>query len=118
METKQQVTKRLVAGVVIIIFSFVLGKISLIPLFFPGAAWKISAVSIYTASWLLLVTGLLLAGVEGFRLATHKYKEYHHKTVHQVKQHSRNAVRHTANIIKHPITRSKRLVRRATRKGE
>ncbi len=116
METKQQVTKRLIIGVVMIITSFVLGKLALIPLFFPGTAWKISAVSIYIASWLLFVTGILLAGIEGFRLATHKYKEYHHKTVHKVKHHSKTAVRHTAKVIKHPITHSKRLVRKATRK--
>ena len=118
METKQEVTKKFLFGVILIVISLVLGKAVLIPLvLFPGSdAWRLSMILMYAFSWVLILTGIYFAGLEGWCLATHKYKEYHRRTIHKVKENSRkvatkvrdksrHAARKTANALKKPIRR-------------
>ena len=143
METKQEVTKKFIIGIVLIIASLVLGKVALIPIIvFPGdKTWGMIALVTYVFSWLIIVIGVLLAGVEGYRLATHKYKEYQRKTVDKVKDHGRKAVQHTgnavrkvkehgknavhhgkraakqtANVIKHPVKQGRRTAKKTLRR--
>jgi len=120
METKQQLTIKFVAGVVLIIVSLVLGKLVLVPiLLFPGSTgWRTSMIIMYAFSWLLLLAGLVLAGVEGFRLATHKYREYKRRTVHKMKSTGRNAAHKTKRAAKktvHVLKNSHRVMRKRPR---
>ncbi len=100
METKQEVTNKLVIGALLILFSLILGKLVLVPLFmFPGnKTWAVWMFWTYLFSWVPLVIGLIIAGVEGYKLAMHKYRTikkrsiYHSKkTVRRVSQGSRKA---------------------------
>ena len=131
METKQEVTKKFVLGVVLIVLSLVLGKAVLIPLvIFPGSdAWRLAMIIVYAFSWIIIIIGIYLAGLEGWRLATHKYKEYHRRTVHKVKEHGRkaavkvknggkHAARKTVEVLKKPVQRrrEKRLAKKEMKK--
>ncbi|MFC1741622.1 hypothetical protein ACFL3V_03750 [Nanoarchaeota archaeon] len=114
METKQQVTAKFIIGMVLIIVSLILGKLVLVPiLIFPGSeTWRVAMVIAYAFSWILILVGIWLAGVEGYRLATHKYKVYQKKTIHRVKRHSKNAVNHTKNAAR----KTKKVTKNAARK--
>lgn len=105
METKQQLTKKFILGVVIIIVSLILGKLVLIPFFlFPlsfTAKWTL--LIIYILTWPMMFVGIYFAGMEGYRLATHKYKEYKKRTIYRVKTTSKKAAEHTKRVLKHPI---------------
>jgi len=132
MDTKHQVTKKFIVGVVVIISSFVIAKLLLIPLFmFPGnATVKLWVIITYIFTWVMFVVGVALAGWEGYRLATHKYREYKKKTVdhvkkqskkaaQNVKRHSRNAAKSVKKHTKKAAKRTKRVARKtskATRK--
>jgi hypothetical protein len=118
LETKPQLTKKFIIGVVMIICSFALGKLVFIPLIiFPGnATWRTSMIFIYIFSWLILLSGLAITGVEGYKLAKHKYREYSEKTISHVKNHSKNAVHQTARVagitvdaIRKPIQKPRRI---------
>jgi hypothetical protein len=62
---------RLVIGILLIIFNFVLGKISL-----PLLAIDLDIfLLIYLISWLLLIVGLLMCGKEGWHIAKKIIKE-------------------------------------------
>jgi TRAP-type C4-dicarboxylate transport system permease small subunit len=65
--------KNFALGIVLIVASFVLAKISLIPLFvFPdNASWGL-AITLYVFSWIVLIPGIYLAGREGYRLVKNK----------------------------------------------
>jgi len=114
VETKQQLTKRFITGLVLIIISLVLGKLVLIPvIIFPGSnTWRISMIAVYAISWLMIIPGIYLAGIEGYRLVKHKYKEYKHKTIHHVKEKSRNAAQKTVKVLRMPVKSSKQLLNR------
>ena len=127
METKQEVTKKFILGVILIVISLVLGKAVLIPIvLFPGSdAWRLSMIITYAFSWIIILIGIYLAGLEGWRLATHKYKEYHRRTIHKVKEKSKNAAtkvrnrsrhaaRKTVDVMKKPLQR--RREKRITKK--
>lgn len=99
MGTKQEVTKKFVLGIVLIVVSLVLGKAVLIPLIlFPGSeVWRTSMILVYVFSWIILLAGIYLAGMEGWRLVTHKYMEYRARTVSKVREKSRNAATKVRN---------------------
>jgi hypothetical protein len=62
---------RLVIGISLIIFNFVLGKISL-----PLLAIDLDMfLLIYLISWLVLIVGLLMCGKEGWHIAKKIIKE-------------------------------------------
>ena len=128
METKTQVTRKFMWGVGIIIFSLILGKLVLVPIFiFPtNATLRLVMILIYIFSWIIMFIGMFLAGVEGYRLATHKYKHYQKKTIHHVKSgvkkthnhavnHTKKAVKHTKNAI-HKTKRSAKKTAKKTSK--
>jgi hypothetical protein len=125
MDTKRQVTVKFIAGVVLILISLVLGKLVLVPIvLFPGSnAWRTSMIIVYIFSWLLLLAGIALAGIEGFKLATHKYRQYQRKTIHTVKRqgrkaahNTRKAARHTKNAAKHTVKTTVRVLKKTGRK--
>lgn len=102
LETKQEVTKKFTIGIILIITSIAIGKLILIPIIlFPGSkSWRTAMIIVYACGWLLLIPGIWLAGLEGYRLVTHKYKEYRRKTVHHVKNGTRKAAQHTVRVAK------------------
>ncbi len=62
---------RLVIGISLIIFNFVLGKVSL-----PLLAIDLDIfLLIYLISWLVLIVGLLMCGKEGWHIAKKLIKE-------------------------------------------
>ncbi|MBN1544326.1 hypothetical protein JW898_02585 [Candidatus Woesearchaeota archaeon] len=99
METKQEVTNKFIVGLTLIIASLVIGKLVLIPiiLFTQNLKWESAMIITYIFSWVILFTGIGFAGWEGYRLVTHKYREYQRRTIEQVKHHSRKAAEHTKN---------------------
>lgn len=105
METKREVTVKFFIGVALIVISLILGKLVLIPiLLFPGStAWRTWMIIVYVFSWVLILTGIFLAGLEGFRLATHKYKEYQRRTVHTMKRTGRKAAHKTKRAAKKTV---------------
>jgi uncharacterized membrane protein YqjE len=105
METKQQVTKRFALGIALIIISLILGKLVLIPIIiFPDSyVWWTSMIIVYILSWVIILCGIYLAGIEGFRLINHKYSEYSKKTMTKMREGSRNMARSTVNALKKPI---------------
>ena len=80
--------KRFIVGVVLIVSSLVLGKLVFIPLLmFPGnERWYIAMLIVYIFSWLILITGIILTGIEGYKLVMEKYKEYQKRTVADIKK--------------------------------
>ncbi|MBU2561803.1 MAG: hypothetical protein KKD17_05895 [Nanoarchaeota archaeon] len=121
-DTKQQVTKKFIIGMVLMVSSLVIGKLVIIPLIMlPGSnGLKMSMLIIYITSWIMMLMGIGLAGWEGYRLVTHKYREYKQKTIHQVKHHSKRAAetavmhtRNAANLTKDVAQKT----RQATQKG-
>jgi hypothetical protein len=117
MDTKRQVTLKFIAGVSTIVFSLVIGKAVLIPiLLFPGSeAWRNWMIIIYVFSWALLLVGVVLAGVEGFKLATHKYKEYKRRTIHTVKRQGIKAANHTKRAAEKAAKNTKRVADKAAK---
>ena len=109
MEETKQFTKKFTIGIALIAFSFVLGKIVLIPLiFFPNSnAWWISMIIIYMFSWIIMIGGVLLAGIEGFRFVRDRYKEYKEKTVEKVKDRSKKVASGTMTALKKPMKKLK-----------
>lgn len=93
-------TLKFVIGAVLIITSLALGKLVLIPLLlFPGNTdWRNAMIAVYAFSWVMLLIGIYIAGVETYHFVKYKYKEYSKKTMHHVKNHSRNAVHQTAKV--------------------
>ncbi|MBW2967394.1 hypothetical protein KY362_02810 [Candidatus Woesearchaeota archaeon] len=139
LETKTQVTRKFMIGVGFIIGSLVMGKAVLIPLIlFPGNKQvSITMLVLYITTWPIMLTGIWLAGVEGYRLATHKYREVQRKTIshvkegsrkaahhvkegsrkaaHHVKEGSRKAANHTKNAARKTVEKVKRPVKRSER---
>jgi len=117
METKKQVTQKFIIGVVMIITSLVIGKVALIPLIiFPGdRSWQFAMLISYLIGWIILLIGIGLAGVEGYRLATHKYKAYKKKTIRNVKNHSKNAAIHVKKHSRNAARKVKKHTRRVTK---
>jgi uncharacterized protein YacL len=117
METKREVTVKFIAGVALIVVSLILGKLVLVPiLLFPGSdAWRTWMIIVYVFSWVLLLVGVVLAGVEGFKLATHKYKEYKKKTIHTVKNHGKKAAHHTKKAAKKAAMNTKKAAKKAAK---
>ena len=99
---KQEVTKKFTIGIVLIITSLAIGKLALVPLIlFPASkSWRTAMIILYVCGWLLLIPGLFLAGMEGYRLVTHKYRHYKRKTVYHVKNGTRKAAHHTVRVAK------------------
>ncbi len=113
METKRQATVKFFIGVVLIVISLILGKLALVPIIiFPSSStWRTWMITLYAFSWMLILVGIYLAGLEGFRLATHKYKEYQRRTVYTVKQHGITAARKTKNAAHKTKRAAKKTVR-------
>ena len=99
--TKQEVTRKFMLGVILIIVSLVIGKIVLIPLivFNDSEKWRTAAIIVYIFGWIILIPGILLAGVEGYCLVKHKYRKYRAKTVGHVKVGTQKTVDHTVRIV-------------------
>ncbi len=90
METKQQVTRRFALGMIAIVASFIIGKLVWIPIMlFPSQALVQSMAIVYIFSWFLMLWGIYLAGMEGYKLITHKYKEYRAKTAQKMREHGK-----------------------------
>ena len=85
----QQQKKKFVVGIVLIVLSLLIGKLALIPLIlFPtDEQWRNSMVAVYIFSWAILIPGIYFAGIEGYKLVHHKYREYHQKTISHMKHH-------------------------------
>ena len=94
-------TKKFVIGAILVAVSLALGKLVLIPIiFFPGSdEWRISMLIIYIFSWAILVLGIYLCGMEGYRFVKRVYKDYQHRTITQVKHHSKKAAQKTVEVI-------------------
>ena len=109
MEETKQFTRKFAVGIALIIFSFVLGKLVLIPMiFFPDStAWGISMIMVYIFSWSVMIVGIFLAGIEGFRFVMSRYKEYKKKTVTTVKDKSKKVASSTVNVLKRPMKKLK-----------
>lgn len=109
MEETKQVTTKFAIGIVLIIFSFALGKGVLIPLiFFPdSSAWWISVITVYIFSWIMMLGGIFLAGIEGFRFVMNRYKEYKKTTVTSVKDRSKKVASGTMTALKKPMKKLK-----------
>jgi predicted DNA repair protein MutK len=105
METKQQLTKKFILGVVIIVVSLILGKLIFIPFILFPLSYDVKWILliIYILTWPLMFVGIYFAGMEGYRLATHKYKEYKKRTIYRVKTSSKKAAEHTKRVLKYPI---------------
>lgn len=118
METKPELTKKFIIGIVLIIISLVLGKLVFIPIiFFPqSVTWRISMIIIYAASWIMMLFGIYLAGKEGYYLAKHKYREYGRRTIEGVGRHSKNAANMTVDAIRHPVKHSKETIMRIAKR--
>jgi hypothetical protein len=87
---KRQVKRRLIFGIFLVILSLVIGvicKLVIIPiLLLPNhTLWKNITLIVYGASWLMLLAGFFFAGKEGYILATHRYREFHNRTINQMK---------------------------------
>jgi hypothetical protein len=117
LQTKKEVTKKFVIGIIIIIVSFIIGKVVFLPMiFFPGdSRWKLGMLIIYITSWLMLLFGILLTGVEGYRLATRKYRLIQHRTVLHVKRGSIRAAGAMASTGKHAARHTARVTKTAAR---
>lgn len=100
-------TIRFVIGVILIITSLVLGKLILIPLLlFPVSAnWRIAMISVYIFSWIILLIGIYISGIETYNFIKFKYDEYGQRTIHNVRRHGRAVARHTAKAF-HPRVKS------------
>ena len=103
-ETKQQVTTKVIVGVIAIISSFIIGKLAfiLIILFPTSEAWLQSMVVIYLLSWVIMICGIYLAGIESYKLVTHKYREYRTKTAQKMKEKSKKMALKTADALRKP----------------
>ena len=128
METKQEITKKFIIGIIIIVISFILGFAKFL-IILPGSGWRKTMMGIYIFSWILVIPGMYLAGMEGYRLVAHKYRDYHRRTLHKVKEKSRkaatkvrdkskSAARKTADVLKSPVQRrrEKRLAKKKMKK--
>jgi len=118
METKPELTKKFLIGVVLIIISLILGKLVFIPIiFFPqSSTWRISMIIVYAASWMMILFGIYLAGKEGYYLAKHKYREYGRRTIEGVGRHSKTAAHVTVEAFRHPVKHSKETIMRITKR--
>jgi uncharacterized protein YacL len=99
IETKEQVTRKFIFGIILIVVSLVLGKIVLIPLIlFPGSdVWWYSMLIVYILSWIIFIPGIYLTGLEGYRLVMRKYKEY-----------GRMATAGTVHMLKKPLRKRRK----------
>ena len=77
LNSLDQQKRSCIFGVILIAASLVLGKLLLIPLIlFPGDKhWYVAMLVVYLFSWLMLIPGIVLAGIEGYRLVMTKYKD-------------------------------------------
>jgi uncharacterized protein YacL len=118
METKPELTKKLLFGVALILISLIIGKLVFIPiiLFPQNTTWRISMIMVYAASWIMILFGIYLAGKEGYYLAKHKYHEYGRKTIEGVGRHSKNAAHRTVEAISHPVKHSKETIMKLSRR--
>lgn len=117
LPTKKQVTKKFIIGVVMIIFSFIIGKLAFVPLLISAKDPSLRTIMfiVYGVSWLILFLGIFLAGVEGYRLATRKYKVIHHRTVAHVKKGTRRAAGAVAATSTHAAKHTARATKSAAR---
>ncbi|HII72641.1 TPA: hypothetical protein HA265_07835 [Candidatus Woesearchaeota archaeon] len=102
METRQEVTKKLIIGAVIIIVSLIIGKLVLIPLFiFPGdEKWALAMFWVYVLSWVILLIGVLIAGMEGYKLAMHRYRDIKTRSIDSVKRGGRKVGQKSVQAVK------------------
>jgi phosphate/sulfate permease len=93
--------RRFIIGAILIGVSLALGKLVLIPIiFFPGSdEWRASMLIVYIFSWVILVIGIFMCGMEGYRFAKKVYKDYQHRTITKVKHHSKKAAQKTVEVI-------------------
>ena len=98
---EEKPTKKFVIGAILIGASLALGKLVLIPIiFFPGSnEWRASMLIVYIFSWVVLVIGIFMCGMEGYRFVKKVYKDYQQKTISQVKHHSKKAAQKTVEVI-------------------
>lgn len=87
-------------GIVLIVISLVVGKLVFIPLLlFPGDhQWYGAMLAVYIFSWMLLIPGIILAGIEGYQLVMLKYGLYRQGAVAGIKK-SGSAVKEKAQAL-------------------
>lgn len=112
-----RLSRRFLVGVGLIIASLVLGKLVLIPLLvFPDSrAWRIGSIVAYLATWVMLVPGLGLAGMEGYRLSKRLYKDYRRRALVGVRTGSRLAARGAVKVVKTPVQVAPKVARGAVK---
>jgi len=84
---------KLLFGVSLVIISLVVGKITTITfiLYFNYPWGRYLSLAIYLLSWLLLLTGIYICGVEGAGYIKKVYKYFSYKHYHEhVKRYSRD----------------------------
>ena len=88
LNSLDQQKRSFIYGVILIAVSLVLGKLVLIPLIlFPGDKhWYVAVFVVYIFSWLILITGIILTGIEGYKFVMEKYKGYQKRTVADIKK--------------------------------
>lgn len=108
-----RLSRRFVAGIVLIVLSLVLGKLVLIPLLlFPeSGAWRIGSFIAYLATWVLVIPGLALAGMEGYRLSRRLYKEYRRRALVRVRDGGRRAAHGAVKVVKRPVQDARKVAR-------
>lgn len=102
-------TKRFITGAVLIALSLILGKLVLVPMIlFPvDEVWRMSMLIIYVFSWIILMIGIYLCGMEGYRFVKNVYHAYQQKTITKVKHHSKRAAQKTVQAIKSKMQKKK-----------
>ena len=104
-EETARLSRRFVAGLVLIVLSLVLGKLVLIPLLlFPESqAWRVGSIVAYLVTWVMLVPGLALSGMEGYRLASRLYKDYRRRALRRVRAGGALAARGAVKVVRTPV---------------
>ena len=112
-EETTRLSRRFAAGIGLIFASLVLGKLVLIPLLiFPESqAWRVGSIVAYLSTWVMLVPGLALAGMEGYRLSRRLYKDYRRRTLVRVRDGGRLAARGAVKVVKRPVQDVRKVAR-------
>jgi len=116
-EETVRLSRRFVWGVILIIASLVLGKLVLIPLLiYPESyGWRVGCVVAYLLTWVMLVPGLALAGMEGYRLSRRLYKDYRRRALVRVRDGGQLAARGAVRVARTPVEVAPKVARGAVK---